>query len=494
MEYGYRGRLWSQGTTVWQYLGTEYINTFGGEGARLHMAIAQILGLGRSGVGAAQLLAHQGFSVTVNDGGTGEKLEELAQPLRASGIAVNLGKNFDPHSASQKPDLMVVSPGVPWDLPMVTESRSLGIETIGEMELAWRSLKDIPWIGITGTNGKTTTTALTAAMFEAGKRDAPACGNIGDAAAGLALEILQTGRKLDGVVAEMSSFQIESLKDLRSQVAVWTTFTPDHLNRHHTLDNYFEIKASLLERAEVQIINSDDDNLRSRLGATNRFPDAIWTSVKGKQALPTNADRGVYMEDGWAIAQGTPIVPVQSLKMVGAHNYQNLLMAIAGAMALGLEREAIAQAVEEFPGVPHRLEWVVSWQGVPFINDSKATNYDAAVVGLQSVERPTILIAGGKAKAGDDNLWMKEIGDRAAAVLLIGDAAETFAKRFEDTDFDRYEIVGTMEAAVKRAMELSPHIGAKSVLLSPACASFDQYASFEERGDDFRARCAAWMS
>ncbi|MEM9771619.1 MAG: UDP-N-acetylmuramoyl-L-alanine--D-glutamate ligase, partial [Cyanobacteria bacterium P01_D01_bin.73] len=328
------------------------------------MAIAQVIGLGRSGVAAAKLLAHRGFSVTVNDGGSGDRLEELAQPLRESGIAVNLGENFDPDRASAKPDLMVVSPGVPWDLPMVARSRELGIETIGEMELAWRSLKDIPWIGITGTNGKTTTTALTAAMFEAGDRDAPACGNIGDAAAGLALDVIENGRKLDGVVAEMSSFQIESLKDLHSKVAVWTTFTPDHLNRHHTLDNYFEIKASLLERTKIQIINGDDENLRSRLGATNRFPNAIWTSVNGKEALPANADQGVYIEDGWAIAQGKPIVEVQALKMVGAHNHQNLLMAIAAAMGLGLEKEAIAQAVEDFPGVPHRLEWVVSWQGV----------------------------------------------------------------------------------------------------------------------------------
>ncbi|MGD1852295.1 MAG: UDP-N-acetylmuramoyl-L-alanine--D-glutamate ligase, partial [Cyanophyceae cyanobacterium] len=402
------------------------------------MAIAQVIGLGRSGVAAAKLLAHQGVSVTGIDGGAGEKLDALAQPLRGSGIRVHLGNNFDPDRAAENPDLMVVSPGVPWDLPMVARSRELGIETIGEIELAWRSLKHIPWIGITGTNGKTTTTALTAAMFEAGDRDAPACGNIGNAAAVLALEVLATGRKLDGVVAEMSSFQIESLKELRSQVGVWTTFTPDHLNRHHTLDNYFEIKASLLERVEIQIINGDDDNLRSRLGVTQRFPNALWTSVNGKEALPANPNRGVYIEDGWAIAQGEPIVPVQALKMVGEHNYQNLLMAIAAARGLGLGREAIAKAVEGFPGVPHRLEWVVSWQGVPFINDSKATNYDAAVVGLRSVGRPTSLIAGGKAKAGDDSVWMKEIGDRAAAVLLIGAAAETFAKRFVETGFDRY--------------------------------------------------------
>ncbi|MEM1426129.1 MAG: UDP-N-acetylmuramoyl-L-alanine--D-glutamate ligase, partial [Cyanobacteria bacterium P01_H01_bin.130] len=399
-----------------------------------------------------------------------------------------------PDTTDPKPDLMVVSPGVPWDLPFLARSRELGIETIGEMELAWRSLKTTPWVSITGTNGKTTTTALTAAMFAAGDRDAPACGNIGDAAAALALNCLDSDRQLDAVVGELSSFQIEALKDFQTKVAIWTTFTPDHLDRHHTLANYFEIKASLLDRAEIQILNSDDAELRSRAPMVQtRWPNAIWTSVKGKKALPANPDKGIYIEDGWAIAQGTPIVPVQALKMVGNHNHQNLLIAIAASLALGLEREAIAQAVETFPGVAHRLEWVGEWQGVPFINDSKATNYDAAVVGLRSVERPTILIAGGKIKDGDDSVWMREIGDRAAAVLLIGSAAEAFAKRFDDLGIDRYDIVETMDAAVKRAIELAAPLNAKSVLLSPACASFDQYTSFEARGDDFRTQCQNWM-
>ena len=458
------------------------------------MAIAQVIGLGRSGIAAAKLLAHQGFQVTLNDGNTNETLDTLAQPLRDAGIQVILGQNFEPDSADPKPDLVVASPGVPWDIPMLVRSRELGIETIGEMELAWRSLGEIPWVTITGTNGKTTTTALTAAMFAAGDRDAPACGNIGDAAAALALNCLESDRQLDAVVAEVSSYQSEALKDLQAKVALWTTFTPDHLARHYTLDNYFEIKASLLDRAEVKILNADDAELRSRAPMLqNRWSDALWTSSKGKQALPAYPDKGIYIENGWAIAQGTPIVPVQSLKMVGSHNQQNLLMAIAAAVSLGIEREAIAQAVENFPGVPHRLEWVGEWQGVPFINDSKATNYDAAVVGLRSVERPTILIAGGKIKAGDDSVWMRDIGDRAAAVLLIGSAADAFAKRFDEIGFDRYDIVETMDAAVKRAIELASPLGAKSVLLSPACASFDQYTSFEARGDDFRTQCQGWM-
>ncbi|NET58671.1 MAG: UDP-N-acetylmuramoyl-L-alanine--D-glutamate ligase, partial [Symploca sp. SIO2E6] len=197
----------------------------------------------------------------------------------------------------------------------------------------------------------------------------------------------------------------------------------------------------------------------------------------------------VYIENGWAIAQSEPILPVASLKMLGSHNHQNLLMAIAVARLAGIEKDAIAQAVANFPGVPHRLEKIITWQGIDFLNDSKATNYDAAQVGLFVVPSPAILIAGGQAKAGDDTLWLETIQAKAAAVLLIGEAAPTFAQRLEQINYENYEIVETMAQAVPRAAELAQIYDAKVVLLSPACASFDQYQSFEHRGDDFRQLC-----
>jgi UDP-N-acetylmuramoylalanine--D-glutamate ligase len=175
--------------------------------------------------------------------------------------------------------------------------------------------------------------------------------------------------------------------------------------------------------------------------------------------------------------------------MVGDHNQQNLLMAVATARLAGIEKDAIAQAIANFPGVPHRLEHIITWQGIDFINDSKATNYDAAQVGLASVATPTILIAGGEAKAGDDTSWIETIQATAAAVLLIGDAAAAFGDRLKQAGYDRYEIVETMARAVPRAAELAQQHNARVVLLSPACASFDQYQSFEHRGDDFRQLC-----
>jgi UDP-N-acetylmuramoylalanine--D-glutamate ligase len=219
------------------------------------------------------------------------------------------------------------------------------------------------------------------------------------------------------------------------------------------------------------------------------WPDAYWTSVKGRDYLLGDPAMGVYIKEGWVFVQDEPIVQVSSLRMVGDHNQQNLLMAVAAARLAGIEKDAIAQAIANFPGVPHRLEHIITWQGIDFINDSKATNYDAAQVGLASVGTPTILIAGGEAKAGDDTSWIETIQAKAAAVLLIGDAAAAFAERLKQAGYERYEIVETMARAVPRAAELAQQYNARVVLLSPACASFDQYQSFEHRGDDFRQLC-----
>jgi UDP-N-acetylmuramoylalanine--D-glutamate ligase len=441
------------------------------------MQSAYVIGLGKSGIAAARLLKRQGITVTVSDRAPSSP---IAAQLEAEGIAVKLGHSFEPDPAQM--DQIVVSPGVPWDLPGLVKARALGIETLGEMELAWRSLQSVPWVGITGTNGKTTTTALIAAIFQAAGFQAPACGNIGYAACEVALAEPQP----DWVIAELSSYQIEAAETIAPQIGVWTTFTPDHLSRHKTLENYYDIKAHLLKQAQYQIFNGDDPYLRS---VANQWQEACWTSVTGKAELPGNPARGAYLEDGWAIALGEPIVPVAALRMVGAHNQQNLLMAVLAARIAGIEKGAIVGAIESFPGVPHRLEHICTWKGIDFINDSKATNYDAAEVGLSAVAAPAILIAGGEAKEGDDTGWLRSIAARTVKVLLIGRAAAAFAARLEQVGYRQYEIVETIERAVQRGAALGQELGAKVVLLSPACASFDQYPNFEERGEDFRRCC-----
>ena len=443
------------------------------------MPIAHIIGLGKSGIAAARLLKREGWEVTLSDRSSSPNLLEEQKQLISEGITVELGKSFEPDKSIE---LIVVSPGVPWDNPALLKARELGIETIGEMALAWRHLKS-PWVGITGTNGKTTTTALIAAIFAEAGMYAPACGNIGYAACELAL----AEKPPDWVIAEISSYQIESSPSVAPRIGILTTLTPDHLSRHKTLENYYNIKAHLLKKSELQVINGDDPVLRQQ--GVDFWPGACWTSVKGEKRLLGNADFGAYIQDGWVIAQTEKILPAESLRMVGEHNLQNLLMAVAAANLAGIDKSAIAQAIAKFPGVAHRLEHIRTWEGIDFINDSKATNYDAAQVGLASVSAPAILIAGGDAKEGDDRAWIDTIKAKAAAVLLIGDAAGMFGDRLKQANYHNWEIVETMERAIPRATELGKQNSAKVVLLSPACASFDQYQNFEERGDRFRQLC-----
>jgi UDP-N-acetylmuramoylalanine--D-glutamate ligase len=470
------------------------------------MSKAHIIGLGKSGVAAARLLKKEGWEVELGDSKTSDSLSQQQEELLKEGITVKLGYSLD-LKASVQPQLIVVSPGVPWDIPVLVEARKQGIDTIGEMELAWRHLQSIPWVGVTGTNGKTTTTALIAAIFQSAGFQAPACGNIGYAACEVALKQskiepfptssnqgekseLSNPESLDWIIAEISSYQIESSQELTPEIGVWTTFTPDHLSRHKSLENYYNIKASLLKRSRLQVFNGDDPYLRDR--GVKEWPNAYWTSVQGKDYLLGDPAKGFYIENGWVMSQDELIVQVSSLRMVGEHNQQNLLMSVATAKLAGIGNDAIVQAIANFPGVPHRLEHIITWNDIDFINDSKATNYDAAQVGLAAVDSPTILIAGGEAKAGDDTSWISTIQEKAAAVLLIGDAAQIFATRLKQAGFENYEIVETMANAVPRAAKLAQEYSARVVLLSPACASFDQYQSFEHRGDDFRQLCQKW--
>ncbi|PMB50143.1 UDP-N-acetylmuramoyl-L-alanine--D-glutamate ligase [Fischerella thermalis CCMEE 5205] len=465
------------------------------------MPKAHVIGLGKSGVAAARLLKRQGWEVVLSDRNSSSNLRTQQQELAAEQITVELGYTLD-LTGSDLPQLIVVSPGVPWDIPVLVQARDLGIETIGEMELAWRYLQSIPWVAITGTNGKTTTTSLIASIFQTAGLNAPACGNIGYAACEVALSQAE-GREespiqnsLDWIIAEISSYQIESSATLKPRIGVWTTFTPDHLSRHKTLENYYNIKACLLRQSEIQIFNGDDAYLR-KVGLSD-WPDAYWTSVQGKDFLI--GEKGFYIQDGWVFqthhdgsVQDEPIVEVSALRMVGEHNRQNLLMAVAAARLAGIDQDAITRAIREFPGVSHRLEHICTWEGIDFINDSKATNYDAAEVGLASVQSPVILIAGGEAKAGDDTAWMAKIKAKAAAVLLIGDAAKAFAQRLQEVGYTNYEIVETMDKAVSRSAKLAKQYQAAVVLLSPACASFDQYPNFEVRGEHFRQLCLEWV-
>ena len=456
-------------------------------------AATVIVGLGRSGVGAARLLRDQGRFVVLLENRDTPELRLRAAELEAEGIAVRLAtpllhESFD--ALPEPPTAVLVSPGIRWDHPVLEELRRRGVAVRGELGAAWEATRDVPWIGITGTNGKTTVTHLVHHLLGQAGLDAPLCGNVGHSAAELALERSRPGQpRPDWLVVEVSSYQIEQTPELAPSIGLWTTLTPDHLERHGTLDNYRAIKRRLLENSRIRVLNADDPDLRERAPSWDR---ADWVTAGPRQDLPAGLQPFLWVEEGWVRGSGGPLFPADCLAMPGAHNRQNLLMAAAVGVHAGLEAAVMEAAFRCFPGVPHRLERIRERRGVAWFNDSKATNYDAAEVALRALDGPLVVLAGGEAKQGEARGWLKQLRRQASAVVLFGAARQAFAGLLAENGY-----AGTVEAceglaeAVEQADRLSANGRARAVLLSPACASFDQYRDFEARGEHFRQLVAA---
>ena len=448
-----------------------------------------VIGMGRSGIGAARLLRKEGRQVVILESRNDASAEVLAADLQAEGIDVRLATALSLESfkaLGTPPDLVVVSPGVRWDHPVLVSLRQQGVAVQGEMAPAWRATAGIPWIGITGTNGKTTVTHLVHHLLTSAGLDAPLCGNVGFSAAELALERSQAeAARPDWLVVELSSYQIEAAPELAPRIGLWTTLTPDHLERHGTLDNYRAIKRRLLENAEVRILNADDADLRAR---TASWDAALWVSAGPRAGLPAGMAPEVWIEEGIVQGRQGPLFAADCLAMPGAHNLQNLAMATAVGLQLGLSPAAMATAFRSFPGVPHRLERIREQaDGLLWFNDSKATNYDAAEVALRALDGPLVVLAGGQSKQGDATAWLRELQRQAAAVVVYGAAREEFQGLLEASGYGgAIHRVDGLEEAVPLAARLARESSSRAVLLSPACASFDQYSDFEARGDHFR--------
>ena len=452
------------------------------------MTLQVVLGLGRSGLGAARLLHQRGAAVLVLESGDSPELQQRAETLRAEGISVQLNTPLQPESFTalpNQPERVIVSPGIRWDHPTLVSLRQQGICTDGEITTAWEATADVPWIGITGTNGKTTVTHLVAHLLQQAGLDAPMCGNVGYSAAELALA--RGGAAAPSwLVVELSSYQIESAPQLAPRIGVWTTLTPDHLERHGSLDNYRAIKRSLLERSAVRILNGDDPDLRSRAAS---WDQARWITAGSREAaLAAELEPALWIESDQVCDASGALLDARSLAMPGAHNRQNLLMAVAVGLEVGLSPAQMEAALRSFPGVPHRLERIRELDGVTWFNDSKATNYDAAEVALRALAGPLVVLAGGEAKQGDATGWIAGLQREAPAVVLFGAAREAFAQLLRDANYDGlvHSVDGLAEA-VPLARQLAANHGCGAVLLSPACASFDQYKDFEARGEHFRA-------
>ena len=445
-----------------------------------------VIGLGRSGIGAARLLRAQGHPVLLLESRGGAALEAQAASLRSEGIVVQLEA---PLALASLPDpapaAVVVSPGIRWDHPVLEAMRQGGIAVLGEMTPSFQLTRPIPWVGITGTNGKTTVTHLVHHLLSCGGLRAPLCGNVGVSAAEVALSCLDRSRpRPDWLVVELSSYQIEQSPELSPAIGLWTTLTPDHLERHGTIEHYRAIKRRLLENAAVRILNGDDADLCSRAAS---WSGATWVSARPLQELPVAIRPSLWISRGMVCSQAGQLFAADALAMPGDHNRQNLLMATAVALQAGLEPAVIEAALRSFPGVPHRLERIRERRRVVWFNDSKATNYDAAAVALRALEGPLVVLAGGEAKQGEAGDWLGQLQRQAAAVVLYGQARMRFASLLAAAGYggELHSCEG-LAAAVPLADELAARLGCRGVLLSPACASFDQYRDFEQRGDHFR--------
>lgn len=426
---------------------------------------ALVVGLGASGVAAAHLLAQEGWRVTVNDKAGADALGDRLAQL-PGGCESVLGDH--PLGLIEGVSLVVVSPGVPWDLGLLSSARERGVEVIAEVELAFRFLA-APLVGITGSNGKTTTTALTGEILKAAGWRTAVGGNIGTPAAELARD-----GEWDAVVLELSSFQLEGCTTLRPRVGALLNLSPDHLDRHPTMAAYLDAKARLFawqRPDDWAVLNRDDAPLHGL-----RTPS--------RQVFFSLADRSAeaHLADGDLVLDGVALLPRRDLPLLGDHNVANALAAALAAARAGVPREAIATALAAFSGLPHRHQQVAAARGVRFVDDSKGTNIGATAAGLAGYPPGSIhLILGGLGKGQDFRELAPAVVGRVARVYLIGSAADQIAAALAGAV--PCEACGTLATAVERAFALA-HAG-DTVLLSPACASFDQFVNYADRGDQF---------
>ncbi|MEX0881232.1 MAG: UDP-N-acetylmuramoyl-L-alanine--D-glutamate ligase [Thermoanaerobaculia bacterium] len=438
-----------------------------------------VLGFARSGRALTEALLDRGVAVSVGDSRPEGDFEGL-DALRRRGARGFFGG--PPEEFLSGADWLAISPGVSPDAPAVVAARARGIPVLAEIEIAWRIAEsEAPgenrWIAVTGTNGKSTTTTWIAEILKRAGRRVALAGNIGEPLSGFLSE--SGGRDF---VCEVSSFQLEAIDRFRPHVAVLTNITPDHLDRYASFSAYAAAKARLFARQgpeDVAILNADDPASR---GISTRARRVLF-SRRGK---PDGRGAWLEVDEILSDAAGPPheVLPAELLALPGAHNLENALAALAAAECLGAPAEAIADTLTRFQGLPHRTELVAESFGVRWVDDSKGTNVDAAAKSLEGlVDGSVVLILGGRDKHGDFPALRDPVARKARAVLTIGEAAETIGAALAGAA--PLERCGTMEKAVARAAALAR--AGDTVLLSPACASFDQYRSFEERGRHFAA-------
>jgi UDP-N-acetylmuramoylalanine--D-glutamate ligase len=437
-----------------------------------------VVGLGKSGVASALFMKAHGAKVTVSDTKSGDELRNEIPVLLDHGITVETGGHGDRTFRGQ--DLIVVSPGVPVDAPPLVQARALGEAVIGEIELAAQFLPG-PIVAITGSNGKTTTTTLVGEIMTAAGFPALVGGNIGTPAISLA----ERARPDTVIVLEISSFQLETIQTFRPKVAVVLNVTPDHLDRHRTFEIYTEAKARVFENqqgSDFAVLNADDPTCVAMAGRTRA--QVFWFSrQKEVQQGAWVRDSNIVLRDGSGQRE---IMQVSEIPLKGAHNLENVLAAACAGKLMGCAPEKIREAVRDFKAVEHRLEFVATIGGVDYYNDSKATNVDATIKALESFPANIHLILGGKDKGSDYTVLNDLLRQRVKRVYTIGAAATKIESQIVSSKNGGPEVVHaeTLENAVRKGNALAEP--GDVVLLAPACASFDQFKSYEHRGKVFK--------
>lgn len=429
-----------------------------------------VFGSGISGIGACNLLEQVGKQVILYDGNT--SLDVSNMNVNAEIILGEL-----PEEVMDTLELVVMSPGVPTDLPVVNRMREKGIPIWGEIELAYTYGKgDV--LAITGTNGKTTTTALLGEIMKNYKEQVYVVGNIGNPYTMAAMEMTEGAV----AVAEVSSFQLETVHAFRPCVSAILNITPDHLNRHHTMEAYIAAKEEIAKNqteADTCVLNYEDE-------VTRRFGEKVCAKVLYFSSQRT-LEKGIFLQDGNMIYKGEEeilLCHVDELQLLGTHNYENVMAAAGMAIAYGVQMDIIRQTIKSFAGVAHRIEFVCEKDGVAYYNDSKGTNPDAAIKAIQAMNRKTLLIGGGYDKDSDYEEWIRAFDGKVKHLVLLGQTREKIAETARNCGFTDIILVDSLEEAVQTCAKLAEP--GEAVLLSPACASWGMFKNFEERGDKFK--------
>ncbi|WP_312908125.1 UDP-N-acetylmuramoyl-L-alanine--D-glutamate ligase [Tissierella praeacuta] len=435
-----------------------------------------VFGLGISGLSTVKAIHKLGAQIIVCDSKTKDELKDFFDKIKDIYVEKHLNTNELP---LEDIDLIVKSPGIPPTAPILVNAQEKNIEVITDIELAYRISPTDNIIAITGTNGKTTTTTLVGEIFKKANCNTYVAGNIG---VGILWDMVNANKD-DVFVIEASSFQLENTIYFKPKVSLVTNIAPDHLNWHGSLDNYILSKKKIFknqDKYDYTVLNYEDKTLREIQNEVNS--NIIWFSANQK------LDNGVFIDGDYIVLKDgqnlSKILPYRQLKILGKHNLENALGAIAISWAMGIELEIIAEVLREFPGVEHRIEYVKTIKGISFYNDSKGTNSDSTIKAIEALKAPIILIAGGYDKGAEFDELILSFNGKVKELILLGSTKEKIKKTAINNGFNNVHLVENMKEAVKLAYNCGEE--KDNILLSPACASWDMYNNFEERGQDFK--------